>query len=215
MAKDLALILNSGGINSAVVTALAVQKYRPIIVYADAAGKTKERCRAAVDQQVAFFKPYREYSLTLPVSIAGPFQQSSTSADPRQASSIAPELLQLLPLLAVGVRLAVQHEAARIYLGTRIGPKTDELAQATEFFQIWNEMIQLPCGQTEMEIETPLLELEPWQVVDLGFQVAAPLDKTRSCDEESAEPCWSCSGCRARQAAFEQAAKPDPLRPRK
>jgi 7-cyano-7-deazaguanine synthase len=78
--------------------------------------------------------------------------------------------------------------------------------------QIWNELIQMPCAQGELEVQAPLLELDPWQVVDVGFQVAAPLDRTWSCDEEGSEPCWACRGCRAREAAFQQAAKNDPLR---
>ena len=87
-----------------------------------------------------------------------------------------------------------------------------ELAQATEFCQIWNEMLQIPCGLGEIELLAPLLELEPWQVVDVGFHVAAPFERTWSCLEETSEPCWSCRGCRGREAAFQQAAKPDPLR---
>jgi 7-cyano-7-deazaguanine synthase len=73
-------------------------------------------------------------------------------------------------------------------------------------------MMQLPCGLGELEFQAPLLELEPWQVVDLGFQVAAPLEKTWSCSEDGGEPCWACRGCRARESAFQQSAKPDPLR---
>ena len=37
MAKDLAIVLNNGSINSAVTTALASQKYRPIMLYAEVA----------------------------------------------------------------------------------------------------------------------------------------------------------------------------------
>ena len=78
--------------------------------------------------------------------------------------------------------------------------------------QIWNELLQVPCGLTELEFVTPLLELEPWQVVDVGFQVSAPLDKTWSCMEEGSEPCWACPGCRSREKAFQQAGKVDPMR---
>ena len=59
MAKDLAVILNNGGVNSAVATALAAQKYRPILLYVEAAPGTAPRARAAYDQQVAHFKPFR------------------------------------------------------------------------------------------------------------------------------------------------------------
>jgi 7-cyano-7-deazaguanine synthase len=211
LAKDLAIVLNNGSINSAVVTAMAAQRYRPIMVLADTSAEHGGRMRAAFDQQVTFFKPYRDYSVPMTlVNTAKP--QTTSYADPRQIAPLGPQMLECLPLIAVAVRLAVHHQAPAVYLGLRVGTTTDDLAQATEYIQIWNELVQLPCGQAELEIITPLLELEPWQVVDVGINVAAPLDRTWSCLEESNEPCWTCRGCRAREAAFQQAAKPDPLR---
>ena len=88
----------------------------------------------------------------------------------------------------------------------------DDLTRATEFAQVFNELVQLPCDRPELNIELPLLELEPWQVVDLGSQVSAPFERTWSCINNGPEPCWACRGCRAREAAFQQAAKADPLR---
>ena len=116
-------------------------------------------------------------------------------------------MLELVPMLGLAARLAAHYQAAAIYLGLRVGPGVDELAQATEWVGIWNEMIQMTCGVKALEVITPLLELEPWQVVDVGFQVNAPLDKTWSCLEEGSEPCWACPGCRAREKAFQQAGR--------
>jgi hypothetical protein len=212
MAKDLAIVLNNGSINSAVVTAMAAQKYRPVMIFADMVSGAAGRMRAAYDQQVAHFKPYREYSVPIAQAGTGPVQNGAAIADPRQSANISPQLLDLLPLLAIGIKSAAHHQAAAIYFGLRVGPSTDELAQATEFCQIWNEMLQIPCGLGEIELLAPLLELEPWQVIDVGFHVAAPFERTWSCLEETSEPCWSCRGCRGREAAFQQAAKPDPLR---
>jgi hypothetical protein len=212
VAKDLAIVLNNGSINSAVVTATAAQRYRPIMIFVDTSADPGGRRRAAFEQQVAHFKPYREYTIAMPFAAGMQSQSAANMADPRLGTPLAPQMLELLPMIAVAIRFAVHHQAAGIYLGARIGSGAEELAQITEYFQIWNEMIQLPCGQTEMEIHTPLLELEPWQVVDVAFQVAAPLERTWSCAEDGSEPCWSCRTCRAREAAFQQAGKPDPLR---
>jgi 7-cyano-7-deazaguanine synthase in queuosine biosynthesis len=213
MAKDLAIVLNSGGLNSAVMTAMAAQKHRPIMVHADGAGISTPRMRVAYDQQVQHFKPYREHSLPLPylATFAQP-QTSGLSIDPRHPTAPVAQMIELLPLLAGAVRFAVHYGAHRIYTGFRVGGQGDDLAQATEYLQIWNELLQLPCGQAELEIESPLLELEPWQVVDIGFGVNAPFDKTWTCLEEGSEPCWACRLCRSREQAFQQAAKPDPLR---
>lgn len=214
MPKDLAIVLNNGSVNSAVVTALAAQKHRPVLIHVETTQQVGSRSRAAYDQQVAHFKPFREHSLAMPFleAVTPPPNQSYTQADPRQHAAIGGQVTQLLPLIAVAVRFAVHHTATAIYLGLRVGPHAEELSQAMEYVQIWNELVQLPCGQPEVEIHTPLLELEPWQVVDAGFQANAPFDKTWSCLEESSDPCWACRGCRGREAAFQQAAKADPMR---
>ena len=228
MAKDLAVILNNGGVNSAVATALAVQKYRPILIHADAGQGEGTRARAAYEQQVGHFKPYREHTLSMPFLAAAEHARStggggaasplasamSVAPDSRHQAPLAGQMVELLPLVAAAVRFAAHYQAAAVYLGLRVGPKGDELSQATEYVQVWNELVQMPCGQPELELVTPLLELEPWQVVDLGFQVGAPFERTWSClaDGERGEPCWACRGCRAREAAFQQAAKPDPAR---
>jgi 7-cyano-7-deazaguanine synthase in queuosine biosynthesis len=222
MAKDLAIILNNGSVNSAVATALAAQKFRAVMLHVEsmptegAGPQQASRARAAYDLQVAHFKPYREHTLAMPFlsmleSPASPHAQAPAAADPRHAS-VAPQMTALLPMLAAAGRFAAHYQAAAIYLGLRIGPLAEDLAQATEFVQVWNELLNLPCGMPELNIEAPLLELEPWQVVDIGFNAGAPFERTWSCQENGPEPCGACPGCRARDAAFQQAGKPDPLR---
>ncbi len=214
MAKDMAIVLNNGSINSAVTTALAMQKYRAVLLFAEVGEQPAGPARGAFDLQVAHFKPHREHTLSMPfLSLIQPASVgTSTTSDPRRPMPISPQLIGLLPMISAAVRFAVQYQAAAVYLGLRVGASADELAQAAEYVQIWNEMIQLPCNQTELTVETPLLELEPWQVIDVGFQAAAPLERTWSCSEGGNEPCWACAGCRSREAAFQQAGKADPLR---
>ena len=211
MAKDLALVLNNGSLNSAVTTALAAQRFRTILVYADIAPGTA-RSKAAYDQQVAHFKPYREHTLNMSYLSMLHSPADTHQVDPRQTGLLAPQLLSLLPIVAAATSFAAYYQAAALYVGLRIGPGGDELSRATEYVQIINELLQLPCGQVDLEVITPLLELEPWQVADLGFQVNAPMDKAWTCAEETSEPCGVCRGCRMREQAFMQAGRPDPMR---
>lgn len=219
MSKDLAVVLCDGGLNSAVTATLAAQRYRLIMMCADLGGTTGSRRRAAYDMLVGHLKPYREHTLPMPYMAwvrrsapGGGGGASGTGIDPRAASELGPRLVELMPLVATGIRFAAHYNAAALYLGLRVGPDGAELARATEYVQIWNEMVQAPAAIPDLEIQTPILELEPWQVVDLGVQVSTPLDKTWSCEQDTAEPCHACPGCRARESAFEQAAKADPLR---
>lgn len=211
MAKDLALVLNNGSLNSAVATALAAQRFRTIMIYAEVAPGAA-RSRAAYEQQVAHFKPYREHTLPMPYLSMLAAPADTHSVDPRQTGLLAAQLLSLLPIVTAASAFAAHYQAGALYMGLRVGSGGDDLERATEYIQIINELVQIPCGQADLEIATPLLELDPWQVVDLGFQVNAPFDRAWNCGEQGSEPCGACRGCRIREQAFMQAGKPDPIR---
>lgn len=210
MAKDTAIVLNNGSVESAVVSALASQKYRPVFLHTESATTLPPtRRRTAYTDQAAHFKPFREHVLTLPLP---PLSQDIASADPRAIEPATQALQRLTPLIGMAVHLASSYSSAAIYVGLRIGPRIDDLARATEYLQVWDEMLQMTLGRPELRVIAPLIEMELWQVVDLGFQVNAPLDRTWSCVDEHGDPCNACRGCRSRDAAFMQAAKPDPLK---
>src|SRR5690348_9963751 len=91
------------------------------------------RPRAAYDMQVAHFKPYREHTLPMPylstVQPSGASAVSAAMSDPRVPAMVANQVLELLPLISAAVEFAVHYQTAAIYLGLRIGPGGDELAQ--------------------------------------------------------------------------------------
>ena len=210
MAKDLAIVLNNGSINSAVVTALAVERYRPILLHIETTGETP-RTRAAFEQQVGHFKPYREHALPLALGAGLQNRAIGSPADPRQTVPQDPQMVALLPLIALASLCRPLRSGRDLSRHAR-GPAADELSQATEYIQIWNRDDPDALPRPDLSMQTPLMELEAWQVIDLGFQAAAPFERTWSCMEEGTEPCWACPPCRAREAAFLQAAKPDPMR---
>ncbi len=219
MPKDLAIVLNNGSINSAVATALAAQRHRVVMLFArtsadDGGDDGMAGSRAAFDRQVAHFKPYRDHVLDLSflADARDGDRRPAPAADPRQVVPVGPQLTELLPLVGIALRFAAHHQAAGLHLGLRVGPGGDALVSATEFGQVFTELAQLPCGLADLTVELPLLELEPWQVVDLGGQAGVPFERTWSCERPGPEACWACPGCRAREAAFQRAAKPDPLR---
>lgn len=210
MAKETAIVLNSGSLESAVVTALANQKHRPVFLHADEhPAEPPTRRRAAVAAQAQQYKPFREHTIQwgLPA-----LHKEALIPDPRAVEPVTVALQRITPLIGTAVHLASAYDSGAIYVGLRVGPRTDDLARATEYLQVWDEMIQMTLGKPDLRVVAPLLEMELWQVVDLGFQVNAPLDRTWSCIDEHGDPCNACRGCRSRDAAFMQAAKPDPLR---
>src|SRR6478672_11387506 len=131
MPKDIAIVLNNGSLNSAVVTALAAQKYRLVMLFAETSPEPGKRTRSAYEQQTAHFKPYREHSLPMPylASLSGAEQSGPTAAaaaaDPRVPVSITPKLVEMVPLLGAAARFGVHYSASAIYLGLRVGGAGD------------------------------------------------------------------------------------------
>src|SRR5580698_5852154 len=117
MAKDLAIILNNGSVNSAVATALAAQKFRPVLLHVEAQPMPGSRARAAYDQQVAHFKPYREHSLNMPflTLFGGDAKGTSQGNDPRNPTPLGPQMQDLLPLVAAAVRFGANYQASALY----------------------------------------------------------------------------------------------------
>lgn len=210
MPKDVAIVLSDGSINAAVTMALAAQKSRIVTVFFETTGAAGRRMQA-FDLLNQHFKPARSYKIPMPFLEAFAAGESRAAiADPRAAANTTGQLVKLTPLIAVAARLAIHHGAKSIQLGLRLGPDSNELARAIEYGQIWTEMFQLTLDQDQLEVAMPLLELEMWQLVDLGFQVSAPMQHAWSCDQVVSEPCGQCAGCNAREAAFVRAGRPDP-----
>jgi 7-cyano-7-deazaguanine synthase len=202
MAKELAVILNDGSIDAAVTTALASQKHRIALVHTVADDAIAPRRRAAFDAQAGHFTAQKIWIIPL----------TGLQPEIKPEESLPRTLLSLLPSIALTIQAAVRWDASSIYLPLRTGSSADDLARGSEFTQIFTELLQLPCARENVEILTPLLELEPWQVIDLASQIDAPLQFTWSCQTPGLTPCNLCPFCKAREAAFLRAVKPDPLR---
>lgn len=212
MARELAMVLANGSLGSAVTCALAAQKYRTVMIFVEAA-QNAGRPGHAFDAMVQHFKPYRSHRISMPfLSTIAHNESTLAAADPRSHQRGTVLLADLLPILSIGMRYAVHYNAVTLYCGVRVGAAADESSRVTEFMQLWTEMAQITLERPELEIATPLLELELWQTVDLGVQLDAPLQLAWSCENAVGEPCGDCRGCRERDAAFQRAGRADPAR---
>jgi 7-cyano-7-deazaguanine synthase len=59
-------------------------------------------------------------------------------------------------------------------------------------------------------IRTPLIELSKADIVRLGVERGAPLDRTWSCYRGDTAPCGRCDACRLRARGFAEAGVDDP-----
>lgn len=62
-----------------------------------------------------------------------------------------------------------------------------------------------------IDIETPIIHLSKSEIVKLGIELEAPLDRTWSCYQGEDHPCGRCDSCILRARGFEEAGYRDPL----
>ena len=62
-----------------------------------------------------------------------------------------------------------------------------------------------------IQVEAPLLDLTYTEIVQLALHFQTPLENTWTCARRGPRPCQTCDPCRARAAAFTEAALLDPL----
>jgi 7-cyano-7-deazaguanine synthase len=123
-------------------------------------------------------------------------------------------------LLAIGAEYAAAVGAHALVLGQTAEPPAAEsttglsrerTTDPRECFQAFTYLLEasLPSVRT-LRLETPLIDLQPFQVVKLGLRFKVPLELTWSC-HRTAPPCRTCPGCNARAEALAQAGIADPL----
>jgi 7-cyano-7-deazaguanine synthase len=220
------IVLTSGGIDSAVLAAMAAQNNQLALLYIDYRQQAGAKERAAFDQMVKHFQP--KHSLVVDLNL---YKQIGGCAlvdpkfnieNPNEFSNQMPRTyLQFgFPLFwSVASAWAQTINAQTIYFGGsedyglkvppygRIEPAVDG-----EVVQLFNYILQkvAPAGQ-KITLEMPLLNQKRLDVIQLGKQLKAPFEFTWSCYRQGPNPCMQCYKCAARQHSFRLAMVPDPL----
>jgi len=222
----MAVILNSGGIDSCVLASIAAQTYQLAFLHVDYQHLARERERKAFDKQVQFFQPKHTMVLALEhfkqiggCGLVDPKYSLESLSDfgnqlPR---SYLPFGFPLLWSLAAG--WAQTLGAQVIYFGGsedyglkvpaygKIEPSIDR-----EVIQLFNFMLHkvAPPG-LKINLELPLLAMKRSEILNLAQHLKSPLERTWSCYRQGPNPCMQCYRCQTRQQSFKAAGLTDPL----
>ena len=182
-----AVVLVSGGIDSAAALLWARGRFQVTALSFDIAGRPRGEARACA----ALVKWARVEQLRIPLRFLKPRPSGYVPARNLVYHGIALSVAEEL-----GARVVVAgHNAsdARIFEDAR-----------PDFFR---RLARLNGGA---KILLPLSRLSDAQVVERGRREGAPLHLTWSCYRDGAEPCGRCAACRGRLESFAAAGMKDP-----
>jgi 7-cyano-7-deazaguanine synthase len=201
--SDHAVILLSGGIDSAVCLALARPRHGTLTaVTVDYGQRNRSELHAA--RQLASWGRARHHVIPLDFgewnghaeSTAGPYVPGRN-----------------LVFLAICASVAEAAGAGAIYIGATAsdrqfpdsGPKF-----ITAFRSLVRTGTKAGVEGTGINVKAPLLPLSKEQVIAAAMRLEVPLEQTRSCYETEV-PCGGCGACRTRAEGFARARVKDPL----
>lgn len=225
MTKEKAVVLCSGGLNSAVAAKVAATDYALAMLHVKFGHRAAERDAKAFAEQAEYFKPAHQLVIDMPhfsamggngrVSKKIAIEDAMALSEGRCNTNI-PGLVHTL--IGAAFTWATTLGANRIFLGIAedLGPPAPRLATlypeyGREFVELCRHAIAAAHPERPVEIETPLAELTRNEVIRLGMRMHVPLELTWSCIASSSAPCGVCLGCATRHRGFLDAALPDPL----
>lgn len=218
---ELAVVLVSGGMDSAVTAASArADGYDLRFLHLNYGQRTEKRELKAFHDiadhygvpasgrlvaSIAYLAQIGGSSLTDPdIPVA-----EADLSNPDIPSSYVP--FRNAHLLSIAVSWAEVIGATRIYIGAVYEDSSGYPDCRPEYYAAFNEVVRLGTAKGEIRIETPLIYLKKEEIVRRGVELGAPLALTWSCYQSEDEACGVCDSCALRLRGFQRAAIEDPI----
>lgn len=217
-----AVVCLSGGMDSCVCAALAARDYDAYALHFSYGQRTEARELAsarAIAERLGF-KDFLHLKMELFRQIGGSALTDANIAVPKapaEPAAIGSEIpVTYVPFrnahfLAAAVSWAEVLGAAKIMIGAVEQDSSGYPDCRPAYYAAFQHLIQTGTKDGAIQIETPLIRLRKWQIVELGLELKAPLDITWSCYSGGEQACGECESCVLRLRAFEHVQTHDPI----
>jgi len=201
-----ALIVLSGGIDSAVALAIASQTAKDLVAVTFQYHLRPQR------ESFAVYRLLRQYPAKL-VELPLPFISEFNDL-PGSLKRDLPEGYisnRNLIFYSLAAYVAEANGCGVIYGGHHGEDSLSFPDAKQEFFASMQRMLNEALLVQKIRIELPLHNLSKMDVLKLAVKLGVPLQHTWSCYWDKPQPCGKCSSCNERAEAFEKLGIPDPL----
>ncbi len=218
-----AIVLVSGGMDSALTAAYADQKYSLSFLHINYGQKTQAR------ELKAFYDIADYYKVTkkLVVDISHLRDIGGSSLTDRKLKITKADLKsKVIPtsyvpfrnanILSIAVSWAEVAGVKKIYIGAVEEDSSGYPDCRKDFFDAFNVMINKGTKPgSGIKIETPLINLTKKDIVLNSIKLRAPIHLSWSCYKENKAACGECDSCALRLRGFQQAGIEDPVKYKK
>jgi 7-cyano-7-deazaguanine synthase len=211
MGRSLAVVLLSGGMDSCVAAAVAMQSHECAFLHVDYGQRTEAREQRAFRDLAAHYGVAR--TLVVPMDhlrlVRGSSLTDPSMPVPRADLGRAGIPTSYVPfrnagMLSVAVSWAEVLGARAVVIGAVEEDSSGYPDCRASFFEAFNVVIERGTrpGRAPV-IETPVIALSKRQIVQRGIELGAPLHLTWSCYQGEELACGVCDSCALRLRAFQ------------
>lgn len=219
MDKKLAVVAVSGGLDSCITTAIANQDFDLALVHINYGQKTESK------ELESFHKIAEYYNVEKKLVIDFThFQKIGGSSLTDKSMKVSKADLKntevptsYVPfrnanILAACVSWAEIINASAIFIGAVHEDSTGYPDCRPDFFKSFEETVRLGTKpETDIIIQTPIINLSKKEIIKLGRELNAPLELTWSCYSNEDEACGVCDSCALRLRGFQSLGMVDPI----
>lgn len=231
--SEKAIVLVSGGIDSATCLAMAVKQYDEVIpVHYNYGQQTADFEQSQAKSLVECFQvdidtEIEDLTVVEYKDVFGHFAGGVASdrdsfvtddgeleEDDGRSTGYVP--MRNLHLIGTGAAFADVHNADAVFHGMQAGDEASYPDCRERFRLAIQDAVNFSLADDEsIDIRAPLVEMDKHEVIELGEELNVPWEYTYSCyeaiDSEAVEPCGECPACVERAEGFENAGVEDPF----
>ena len=222
-----AIVLLSGGMDSCVSTAIAVQRHgreNIALLHARYGQRTEKREGRAFEEIAEFYGASKRLVARLDYfrTIGGSALTDNNIAVPENELRAAVSGEKSIPVtyvpfrnshfLSIAVSWAEALGAQAIYIGAVEEDSSGYPDCKPEYYKAFQEVIRTGTRpETSIEIVTPVIAMKKSEIIEKGIALGAPLHLTWSCYQDEEEACGVCDSCLLRLKGFAGAGFQDPI----
>jgi 7-cyano-7-deazaguanine synthase len=217
--KELAVIALSGGMDSCVSAAIAIDQYELAVIHFNYGQRTEQRELQAFNEIANFYKLNKRLVVDFShLSNIGGSSLTDKNIEVSNADLTNEEIpssyvpFRNANILSACTSWAEILEARAIFIGAVYEDSSGYPDCRPEFFKTFEKVIEIGTKpQTNIKIETPVIHFSKAEIVKTGIKLKAPLSLTWSCYQNEDKACGICDSCALRLKGFQAAGVEDPI----
>jgi len=214
-----AIVLLSGGMDSAVTLYLAMKEYKCSVLIFDYGQKAQKETLLA--QKLARVARCQDYLLKIDLPWKGSALLDERMEVPKEGllstggkvpDTYVPARNMIFLSFAVSFAEAIKAEA--VFIGAHQLDFSNYPDCRSEFFRDFEKCVKTGTKSgrkgAPIKIVTPIINKTKKEIVELGREMKVPFEYTWSCYEAGSVPCGKCESCLFRARAFKDLGIKDP-----